>query len=385
MKFSLLSNSIWAPSGYGQQCRIITSRLAAAGHQIGIICYYGLEGGVLSLGPNITCFPKRYHPYGNDIAIPTSMAFGAQVMISNMDVWVMNPEDYPPGFKWIAHYPVDHEPMPPIVRGKLGQAWKRIAVSQFGVRETNNAGLDCDYIPYCIETGLFTKRDKAQAREKLSLPADKWIVGTVAMNKGNPSRKNFEEMLRAFALFHRKHPDTFYFLQTDRGENAPDTVNLPELGRLLGLVEGVDYGFANQYQNAIGFPPEYFPDLYSALDVHMLASAGEGFGIPTIEAQSCGCPVIVGDWTASSELCFAGRKIAKSDAEPFYTALASYQFKPHASAIAAALEDEYNRPSDTAEAVEIVRRDYDADVVVQTKWLPYLAEVEQQLGEGVAA
>jgi glycosyltransferase involved in cell wall biosynthesis len=379
MKFSWLSNSAWASSGYGQQTRITTSRLAALGHQIGIICFHGLEGGIMQTGPNITNFPKRWHPYGNDIAVAHSGAFGAQFMISLMDTWVMNPEEYPPNFRWIPWFPVDHDPMPSLVRQKISSAWKRIAMSKFGVSQTHAAGLDCVYIPHSVETGIMNPGDKQEARKRLGLPQDMWIVGTVAMNKGNPSRKNFFEMMSGFAQFKQKHPDAFYFLQTDRGENVNEMVNLPELGRNLGLIEGRDYGFCNQYQNAIGYPTEYFANLYRALDVHMLASAGEGFGIPTLEAQACACPVIVGDWTASSELCLAGQKIDKADAEPFYTPLASHQFRPHIGAVAAALEQEYAHPTDASGAAEQVAREYDADEVIKNRWVPFLASVEAEL------
>ena len=72
---------------------------------------------------------------------------------------------------------------------KLAQAWKRIAMSKFGVEETHKAGLDCMYVPHGVDTNVFKPGDKAEARQRLGLPQDKFIVGTVAMNKGNPSRK----------------------------------------------------------------------------------------------------------------------------------------------------------------------------------------------------
>ena len=196
------------------------------------------------------------------------------------------------------------------------------------------------------------------------------------MNKGNPSRKNFDEMIHAFAAFHKIHNDTFLFMQTDRGEGVDGMVNIPELCSYLGLVEGEDYAFPNPYQNAIGFPPEYLADLYRASNVHLLTSAGEGFGIPTLEAQACGTPVIVGDWTASAELCFGGHKIDKKDAEKVWTPFAAYMFKPHVRAVELALHSEYKRPTPMTEAVKQAH-EYDSVKVFETYWKPVLAELEK--------
>jgi len=375
MRITWLSNAPWTNSGYGQQTKMFAKRLTDAGHDIAVVGYFGLEGGVLNFD-GYTVFPKFRHPYANDIFISHSQSWGAQIGISLMDTWVMEPENYPVGFHWVPWYPVDHEPMPNIVRSKIGQAFKRIAMSRFGERMTHLAGLDCYYVPHGIETATFKPYDKMAMREELKIPKDKWVVGTVAMNKGNPSRKNFYEMVEGFADFKKSHKDAFYFLQTDKGEHGTDVVNLPELLIGYGLAEGEDYMFCNQYNNIVGFPPEYMAKLYSALDVHMLVSAGEGFGIPTIEAQACGCPVIVGDWTASSELCFSGHKIDRKDAQKFWTGLAAFQYRPHTRAIARKLALEYKTPTPTAKTIEHIKAEYDADVVMEKYWKPVLAEIE---------
>ena len=378
MRFTWLSNAPWSASAYGQQTGMFLPRIKALGHEPAAICYFGLEGGAMIVN-GFPCFPKHFHPYGNDCSVMHTANFGAQAMFSLMDVWVMNVEEYPMGFRWIPWYPIDHEAMPTIIRGKLNLAYRRIAISKSGEKATHDAGLDCYYIPHGVDINIFKPMDKTECRKALNLPLDKWIVGTVAMNKGNPSRKNFVEMITAFRNFHQRHPETFYFLQTGRGEGEADVVNIPELCSNLGLVEGVDYGLPNPYQTYVGFPVDYLATLYNAMDVHMLVSAGEGFGVPIIEAQACGIPVIVGDWTAMSELCLAGRMVEKKDAEPFYTGLAGYQWRPHISAIEAMLSAEYKHATPAIKAVEQVKAEYDVDVITETKWKPILAEIEAGL------
>ena len=375
MRIMWLSNAPWSPSGYGQQSRIILPRLADLGHIMAITCFYGLEGGVINMG-KFLCYPKRMHPYGNDIIIPHAASFNADIMISLMDTWVMNPEDYPHGFRWVPWYPVDHDPMPQIVRGKISQAYKRITFSQHGVKCTHDAGLDCYYIPHGIETDIFKPMDKAACRQAIGIPLDKYVVGTVAMNKGNPSRKCFTEMMEAFSRFHTRHPDAIYLLQTDKGEGIDNMVNLPELVRNLGMEEGKDVVFCNQHQNALGYPPEYMAQFYNCLDVHLITTRGEGFGIPALEAQACGVPVIIGGWTACRELFFAGQMLdPERDAEREYSGLASWTFRPRVSSIDAALEEEYRHRSNTEEAVAKTQK-FNADYVTEHYWKPILAEIE---------
>jgi glycosyltransferase involved in cell wall biosynthesis len=153
-------------------------------------------------------------------------------------------------------------------------------------------------------------------------------------------------------------------------------VNMPELVRNLGLLEGQDVIFCNQYQNIVGFPPEYLAEFYNCLDVHLITSRGEGFGIPILEAQACGIPVITGGWTACKELCFSGQLLdPETDAEREYTGLAGWQYRPHVSAIDAALEREYQFPSDGKAAAEKAK-EYDADLVTEKYWKPILEEIE---------
>jgi glycosyltransferase involved in cell wall biosynthesis len=379
MKISWLSNSPWTPSGYGQQTRMFLPRIKSAGVDVVCLATVGLESGSI-IFDGYQVLPKRFHPYGNDVAITHSTASQCNAMISLIDIWVMNVEEYPLGFRWVPWYPVDHDPLPNIIRNKLLHSWRRIAMSKFGVEMTHNAGLDCLYVPHGVDTSVFHPIDKKEAREALHLPLDKWIVGTVAMNKGTPSRKSFCEMLEAFANFHKRHPDTMYVLQTGRGDDGvAESVNLPEMAGLLGLVEGKDFIFPNQYGQMVGFDTGYMANIYNALDVHMTVSTGEGFGIPIIEAQACGTPVIVGDWTAMSELCFAGRKIDKKDADRQFTALAAYQYRPRVRAIELALEAEYKNPSPTANAVKTIQQEYDVEQVMVKHWVPVLQTLQADI------
>jgi hypothetical protein len=112
-----------------------------------------------------------------------------------------------------------------------------------------------------------------------------------------------------------------------------------------------------------------------------LVSWGEGFGIPIVEAETAGCPVIVGDWTSMGELCFSGWKVDKSEAVPIWTPVGAYQYIAPAGPIYERYEMAY-RMKGNQEYRERARKGalaYDADKVTEKYWKPVLEDIEQGL------
>ncbi|MCG3143630.1 MAG: D-inositol-3-phosphate glycosyltransferase [Gammaproteobacteria bacterium] len=388
MRISWLSNSPWARTGYGNQTMLFVPRLQKLGHEMQISAFYGLEGGVLNLG-GIPVYPRGYHPYGQDVMSAHAMHFKADLLISLIDAWVMNPQQVLGGLRWAAWFPIDHDPVPQPVLMQVQKAWARIVYSRFAECQMKNAGLDCYYVPHGVDTSVFRPIDRVEARDKTGWPQDKFIVGMVAANKGQPSRKAFAENIRAFCELKRKRSDMMLYLHTVAGTEN-DGMNLPgyieSLGMSFGFVgscdpKTVDVLFSDQYAQLIGIPDDYMNTVYNAMDVHLLVSMGEGFGIPLVEAQAAGTPVIVGDWTAMPELCFSGWKVYRSEAEPFWTPINSYQFLPHAGAIADRLEAAYQMRDnqDYRERARDGALAYDADKVTEKYWKPVLEDMAERI------
>jgi glycosyltransferase involved in cell wall biosynthesis len=272
-------------------------------------------------------------------------------------------------------------PLPPPIERKVRKAYRRLVFSRFAERMLHDAGLDCHYIPHGIDTKVYKPMDRDEVKTKLGVDG-RFVVGMVAANKGWPSRKSFPECIEAFSRFHKRHPDSILHLHTVKGEHGEgEGVNLPELCTYHGLELGKSVQFPDQYQLLIGYSDEYMNALYNSFDVLLSPSMGEGFGIPIIEAQAAGCPVIVGDWTAMSELCLSGWKIAEKDATPIWTTLAANQYIPHVAAIDDALETAYKQATTMRVMAAKRAKIYDADRVMEKYWKPALKEI----GEGVDA
>jgi len=120
--------------------------------------------------------------------------------------------------------------------------------------------------------------------------------------------------------------------------------------------------------------------MYNTLDVFLLPSKGEGFGIPIIEAQACGVPVIVSNNTAMPELCGSGWLL--KDMRPEYTMQNSWEGAANPDEIAEYLEEAYALWEDNGDAWKAKRAkartfalDYDDALVFKDYWMPTLEEM----------
>lgn len=387
MRINWHSNSPWTATGYGNQTRLTVPRLKDLGHHLSITAFYGLQGGLANYG-DIRVYPNGHHLYGQDIIGASAQMDQADIIISLMDAWIMEPKRIPAPIKWFPWFPIDCEPIPEIVAEKVVQSAKGITMSKFGQAQAEAAGLDTYYIPHGIDTKVF--QPVLRSRERLKWPKDKFIVGMVAANKGIPPRKSFFEQIAAFAALHKQHPDSLLYLHTADGKLGGESVDLIAYCNRLGLdTEYLSNGepskdtavlFADQYTYMIGLPDAYLVDVYNSLDVLMNASMGEGFGIPIVEAQACGCPVIVGDWTSMGELCFSGWKIPKSEATPVYNPyFDAFQWSVTTEAVAERLFKAYEMRGSNEGYKQRARKgalEYDVDLVVEKYWKPILAEIE---------
>jgi len=142
-----------------------------------------------------------------------------------------------------------------------------------------------DWIGNGIDTARFLPADARHGasalRQQLELPADRWLIAAVGrLVRG----KGFQDLVRAFAVLHKRHPDTHLLLIG--GNIAQDIepfareirqqiaeAGLEQAITLTGLVNNVE-------------------DYLAASDAYVLPSYREGVSRSLLEAMSCRLPVV---------------------------------------------------------------------------------------------
>ncbi len=322
---------------------------------------------------------------GQDVLEYDYKRFTPDVMVLLYDIWVYDPAklDKVP---LTAYAPIDHDPAPPQVIDRLRHCKWVWAMSRFAERKMRETGLDPFYMPHAVDTTVYTPVDRADARVKWGVDPNRFFVVSNSANKGFPSRKNIDKMLKAWSIFVRKHPTALLYLHTTTS-GVHGGYNLPKMVDFYDIPEHT-IRFPDQDKLRDGeFHDKMLNHLYNAADVLLQPSQGEGFGIPVIQAQASGCPVIVMDFSAQSELCGAGYKIPVDPIDDmYYTGTGSEQVWGKTSEIIKGLEWAVEHRGDMAlrQRAREFAMCYDLDYVMERYTLPSLNVMAQANAELVA-
>ena len=383
----IYSNGPHCPSGYGTQTAIWSRKFQSLGHNVAVAAFHGLQGAPISFD-GVTVYPGSTEDlWAQDILPGYYGHHKADLLITLMDAWVLNPAGLA-GMN-VAHWlPVDAAASATGISPHLGSMDRRvleegggrpIAMSRFGHKILTDAGFPALYAPHGIPTDVWKPpEDRGALRDKLGLTG-KFVIGINAANQ-DPVRKGFPEQMAAFAQFRKKHPEALLGIhsriQTRQG------VDLTRVAADLGIRDSVI--FADQFAVASGMMgPADLAKWYGVLDVLSNASYGEGFGLPVLEAQACGTPVITTAFSAMIELTGAGWCVA---GEPYWNrGHNGWWLRPSAQALAAAYESAFEESASMRDDARQFALQYDADRVLKEHWVPVLRELLDEDDETPAA
>jgi glycosyltransferase involved in cell wall biosynthesis len=320
----------------------------------------------------IPILPNGYDPYGNDILGAHAKSVGADLVLTIMDAWVIDPMQTQ-GLKVANWIPIDCSPLSVMDKRYLQSSGSiPVAMSKFGKRMLEDADFAALYVPHMIDVSVFSPPDsRTRIRSELGIPEDAFVIAMNAANK-DAVRKSFPEQFLAFSRFSAKHSDALLLVHSV--VQAPQALNLMDIANALGIRDRIR--FSDQYGIITGrIQPQNIAALYGAADVLSSASHAEGFGLPIVEAQACGTPVITTDFSSMPELTGAGWSV---QGEPFWNAAhQSWWCKPHVSEIEAAYENAYSEAASLRDAAREFALNYSVGKVMAEYWVPALREIEE--------
>ena len=117
-------------------------------------------------------------------------------------------------------------------------------------------------------------KENKEILNKYEIETHNYILSVATLNK----RKNIPELIKAFEQISEKYPDLKLVLVGGMGNEQREKLTKHSNVIFTGYIKD-----------------EELPTLYSNALLYMYPSLYEGFGIPLIEAQYCGCPVLCSD------------------------------------------------------------------------------------------
>ena len=378
MKILFHSNAPWNNSGYGIQTALFVPKIASLGHEVIISAPYSFGGNPLEW-KGFTVLPMARDVAGNDIFTKNYEYCKADLAITLCDVFGLLKCSGSLSQLNVAHwFPVDTDPLGEgdvtVLREGRGIP---IAMSRFGERVLQDEGAEPLFVPHGVDTTVFCPGEPESYRDTVpGIGSDTFVIGLAAMNR-DLLRKGIAEQFQAFSRFHRRHPDSFLAVHSAPINNPG--LNLPGLAARLGIASSV--GFPDSYSYDMGLiTQEQMAAWYRGLDILSLCSYGEGFGLPLIEAQACGTPVVTTDGSATHELCGAGWLASGT---PFWSpGHGAWWVRPDVTDIEAAYEAAWEARED-GKLPQKEARDfamlYDADRVFSLFWKPVLETIEEMV------
>lgn len=250
-----------------------------------------------------------------------------------------------PGIVWM---PTHFQPLEHKVLLSLDAFDGVVAMSRYGEKILRDAmdrkaigdkyGREFWYVPHACETAVFcptpaSPDERRAVRNRYGWPTDAHVTLMVAANTEKSNRKAWDVQIQAWSLYARRstRPVHLHIHSTadgaldlprilevfgelpDRFRDYADTLNPHARTKL----RGIDASLGVRGPRVTISPPALYSRLtseelaamYRSADTLLSASSSEGFGVPILEAQMCGIPVVTSMTTAMPELTLYGESV----------------------------------------------------------------------------
>jgi len=307
MKVLWLGPSPLLPTGLGKVTRYITTGLAELGYDVSI-------GSFQHMGEPIEVEGVKHYPLTSLDLLPLVLnEVRPDVVIAYGSHWYptiggITPVVVKRGYKLIWHCTVEWSFVSLVFLEPLLGCNMVVTPSEHGrnVISRHIPPERVSVIPHGVNHSIFKP---IRPRPRVVGYENKFVFGTVMRNN---LRKEYSVIIRAFAsLPDHIRENSILYVHAQPVEFTGDKPgwDLGILTHMFGL-----QGKVVCHEKAVkyfGLREDMMARVYSALDVHMLISSGEGFGLPAAESLACGVPNICSKNTALPEVAGPGALYAE--------------------------------------------------------------------------
>jgi len=212
--------------------------------------------------------------------------------------------------KWLAYTPVDTHQWAIHWDGIFDAPDLNIAMSQFGELQFSKYNVkNLTMIPHGVDTKVFYPKDIKDVKEKFDIN-NKFVIGYVGRNQ---IRKMIAYWLRGFANFAKDKEDVVLLLHTDMNPPAGEgrgwaldaliwkyeqETKCPLFQSKKIMLTRTNLDLTERQQ--VSF--DDMNEIYNMMDLFLFPTGGEGFGLPAVECQAAGTPIIMTANTTAPEL-----------------------------------------------------------------------------------
>lgn len=262
------------------------------------------------------------------------------------DMWMVDHVKDSPlrkNFKWVGYFPIDGHPSPSKWGAVVEDMDVAVAYGQYGLEVIKQRApkANLQYVYHGVDTKVFhplSDAEKMNARKSIiGVGEDKKVIGIVARNQ---PRKAFDKLFEAYfyilngayircnkcgkitvfpydvikRLIYKKDKCK-YCTSEDVSIGTPrDDVRVYIHGAIVDCGWDLldlqhDYNLKGKVlvnpglRVGVGVNEFTLNGVYNSFDIFTLPTRGEGFGLPILEAMSCGIPVVVTNYSAHPEWC----------------------------------------------------------------------------------
>lgn len=273
------------------------------------------------------------------------------VVFTINDMWIIN-EQYRQiqdlhkqgKFKFVGYAPMDSYAWTGCLAETANEWDAIVSYTEFGAHEFVKGGITKPIyvVPHGVTPGQFYPKNKTEARRKLGLKEDSYIVFN---GNRNQFRKRIDITIKAFAAFAVDKPEAMLYLHMGLKDQGWDimAVFAREMNR-VGLDPNGRIILTTNQNNPPNVSVDMLNDIYNACDVGVNTCKGEGWGLVNFEHAACGVAQIVPNHTSCKEIfegCTELIRCDHIDVDPNYSREMPCPSSEHLTEL---LDDLYQNP-----------------------------------------